>query len=137
MNRVQVGFSIVLLHILVGCGGGDTSILPNSEKNTTTIESNPITISYGNSGEIYFDWNKSSDIEEKLYIDSSVILTKRDKSQYKIKCIPKEQNNSSINYLCDDSHTMNIAKMQTNNILLDDKKVGTIKIVQREERIKL
>ncbi len=139
MGRLYFIFSIVLLYLITGCGGGTSST------GITQIDSKDITIKYGNSAQIIFDWDKSSDTVESIYISSqeqiddsaSLLLSKSNKEHYIIECIPKEQSDDEIVYLCDGDITMKLDKSKLNYILLDNNPIGNIKIVQTEDRIEI
>ena len=139
MGRLYIIFSIVLLYLITGCGGGTKST------DITQIDSKDITIKYGNSAQIIFDWYKSGDTTESIYISSqeqiddsaSLLLSKSNKEHYMIECIPKEQSDNEIIYICDGNITMKLARTKLNYILLDKRPVGSIKIVQTEDRIEI
>lgn len=122
---------------IAGCGGGSTQ----TESLETTTDA--IKILYSNSGNISFDWKKSSDEEQKLYSSQSgayddtarLIVTKDGAGEYRITCSPRSSDAVSVSYACGDGGEMVLSTKQTNTILLSGDPtvtVGSIEILHTQ-----
>jgi len=139
MGRLYIVFSIVLAYLVVGCGGSGVV----GDNTLTHIQSQDITIRYGDDAHIIFDWNKSNNTKESIYLSSQkklddgarLLTSRRDKGHYTIECNPNQQNANEIIYICKDGSTMKLSKTHRNYILLESTPVGDIHIIQTEERI--